>query len=179
MQHTEKRISLVITLATVAALSAIVFALTRPRNDTKSWKTHAEGILAVPIPCCTEASLWESLDSVRDDGQRPRPANATESARWLNEWPYRSHDDSDAPAESPGIAIRNSEVRCFGTPTGPEVPRAGDDAYTLEAIRLRYECMFIKWRVWNADTPKDRLDERHTVWAEHDGFFRGRIDYWR
>ena len=179
MQLTEKRRILVIVLAVVAGLCTIGLALTSPEDDTESWKTHAEGILAVPTPCCTEASLWESLDAVRDDEQRPRPANAEEAARWLNQWPYRSRDDANSPTESPGIGVRNREVRCFGPPTGPEVPLTGDDAYTLEAIRSRHECMFIKWQVWNADTPKDRFNERHTVQVDPDGFFHGRVDYWQ
>ena len=90
MQHTHSRKVVVIALALIGALSAIGFALTRGSDGARSWKTHADGILAVATPCCSGASLWESLDTERDDGNRPRPANAEEAARWLNEWPHRS-----------------------------------------------------------------------------------------
>jgi hypothetical protein len=36
-----------------------------------------------------------------------------------------------------------------------------------------------KWKVWSAETADERPNERHTVWADEDGFFHGRVDYWQ
>jgi hypothetical protein len=182
MQRADKRILLALALLVAGLHFAVGFALTRPTSE--SWKIHAEGLLAIPTPCCSEASLWESLDEVSEDGQRPRPATAVEAARWLNDWPYGDHDEAAFSEGEPlEASVKNMEVRCVGTPTGPEiVPRTGSDAYTLESIRLRRECVFTKWRVWSQETTAttaERLHERHTVWAGEDGFFRGRVDYWR
>ena len=53
---------LLITIAVGGALFAVGFALSRRADKADSWTTKVEGFLAVPTPCCTEASLWDSLD---------------------------------------------------------------------------------------------------------------------
>ena len=180
MQSADKRMILVVALVVAGALLAIGFFLALPGESTTSWKTELEGLLAVPSPCCTEATLWASIDEVSEDGQRPKPATAEEAARWLNTWPYQPRGEgADGAAQAPGIGIKNSEVRCTGTPTGPDIVPGRNDVYTLEAVRLRRECVFTKWRVWDADAPEDQLNERHTIWGGQDGFFYGRVDYWR
>lgn len=177
-QNTRRMIIAVTLVVMVgAAVAAFVW---RGSTRGERWRAEFEGLLAVPSPCCTEATLWDSIDQVTNDGQRPKPATAAEAALWLNTWPYRERGEEANPDEPPlAIGIRNSEVRCVGTPTGPDVPRTGDDAYTLEAVRMRRECVFTKWRVWAPETAEWRRNERHTVWAEEDGLFRGRVDYWR
>lgn len=180
MESADKRMVLVVALVVAGALLAIGFFLARPRESKESWTTEFEGLLAVPSPCCTEATLWESIDAISEDGQRPKPATAEDAARWLNTWPYQPRgDDAGGTTEAPGVGIKNSEVRCVGTPTGPDIVPGRNDAYTLEAVRLRRECVFTKWRVWDIDAPEDQLNERHTIWGGEDGFFYGRVDYWR
>jgi hypothetical protein len=180
MQRTNRRRVLTIALVAWALLVVALFAFSRRADTTKSWKPAVEGFLAVAKPCCTKASLWDALDTVTADGQRGLPASAAEAAQWLNEWPYRSRDEQDTPFEEQfSVAAQSSEVRCVGAPTGPEVPRQGDDEETLKAIRYRRECTYAKWKVWTAETAKEQLNERHTVWADEDGFFHGRVDYWK
>ena len=180
MQRTDKRKLLAIIVVVSGLLFAVGFALSRRADKKESWKPAAEGFVAVATPCCTEASLWDALDAVTPDGQRGRPASAAEAAQWLNDWPYRGPDEHGTPDEKPlRVAVQNSEVRCFGTPTGPEVPREGDDEETLKAIHYRRECRYIKWKVWSGETAEEHLNERHTVWVDEDGFYHGRVDYWR
>jgi len=180
VQRTNKRVVLAITFIVGALLLTAGLVLSK-RADAPSWKPAAEGFLAVPTPCCTEASLWDSLDEVSADGQRPLPASAEEAAQWLNEWPYRARDEDDTQRDRalPAIAAQSSEVRCTGAPSGPKVPQKGDDEQTLDAIRDRRECTYAKWKVWAAETAGDQLNERHTVWVDEGGFFHGRVDYWR
>lgn len=163
-------------LALVAV--AVVWALNRgPSAET--WQPEAEGFLAVATPCCEEASLWRDLDSETDDGQRARPATAADAAAWLNTWPYRDRGEEDTQADAPlQVAVRSNEVRCVGPPSGAEVPRDGDDVATVEALRDRTECSYARWQVWADETAAERPNERHTVWADEDGAFHGRVDYW-
>ena len=178
--HKKRMTAVALTIAVAGAAAAVLFSMYGGGATKERWRTEVEGLLAVPSPCCTDATLWDSLDEVSEDGQRPRPASAAEAALWINTWPYRERGEAGNPDEPPlAVGIKNSEIRCTGAPTGPEVPRTGDDAYTLEAVRLRRECVFTKWRVWAPETAEWRMNERHTVWAEDDGFFRGRVDYWR
>jgi hypothetical protein len=181
MQRTELRVILAVTIAIGAILFAVSLALTGPADEAESWKPAAEGFLAVATPCCTEASLWNALDTVNADGQRPRAATVAEAAQWLNEWPYRSRDEEGTSAkEELGTAMQGSQVRCVGAPTGPELaPRDGDDEWTLKAVRYRRECSYVKWKVWSGDTAQEHLHERHAVWFDEDGFYHGRVDYWR
>lgn len=184
MQRTNTRLVLAVTLLVAALVFAAAFFLSSRRDDAeKSWTPAAEGFLAVPRPCCTEASLWDSLDDVTDDGQRPRPASADEAARWLDEWPYRARDDRDdegaASEKTLSVGARSSEVRCVGPPRKPDIPRRGYDAETLETLRFRPECSYAKWKVWSGETAEERLNERHTIWADELGYFHGRVDYWR
>lgn len=103
-----------------------------------------------------------------------------EAADWLNEWPYRRRDEHAIPEqEQPRTPARNSEVRCVGEPSGPEIRSDGDDEETLRGIHFRRECTFVKWKVWAEASPGKRPNERHTVWVDEDGFFHGRVDYWR
>jgi hypothetical protein len=180
MHLADKRMTVGVVLVVASALIAVALFLTRAPSGEESWKPHAEGLLAVPTPCCTEATLWDSLDQVSDDEQRPRPATAEEAARWLNTWPYRARGEGAEPSEPPlGVGVKNQEVRCIGQPSGPDIVPGRNDEYTLEAVRLRRECVFTKWRVWDDETVERRPNERHTIWAGDDGFFRARVDYWR
>ena len=180
MQRIDRRKLFAIVVIGWALLVAVGFALSRGPDEEESWKPAAEGFLAVPTPCCTKASLWDALDAVTPDEQRARPASAAEASQWLNDWPYRDRDeDGIADEELLRVHIQNSEVRCSGAPTGPDVPREGDDEETLEAIRYRPECRVIKWKVWSGETAEEHLNERHTVWVDEDGFFHARVDYWR
>jgi len=181
MKTTNKRIA--VALALVAAILILIAGIRMSKHAEKeppSWSAAGEGFLAIATPCCSSASLWDSLDEVTHDGQRARAATVVEAVRWLNTWPYRSRDDRDLPVE-PGLvpAAQSSEVRCKGAPTGGEVPQRGDDEETLEAVRERRECAYVKWRAWTAESPAKRLNERHTVWADENGFLHGRVDYWR
>ena len=178
MKRWNSRALVVATFVAIGAAVGTGFAL-GGNGNAPTWTTHAEGLLAVPSPCCTDATIWRSLDEISDDGQRPRPASAAEAAAWIDRWPHAPRGElaheHGAPLE---VRIKNSEVRCTGTPSGPEIFDTGNDVHTLEAVRLRNECVFTKWRVWSEATAETRLHERHTVWAGDDGFFRGRVDYW-
>jgi hypothetical protein len=180
MQLTKRRMAWAITIVVVALLLAVGFALSRPADTAESWKPAPEGFLAVATPCCTEASLWDELDSVTADGQRARPASAAEAAQWLNDWPYRSRGEHHTVDEEQlRWAAQSSEVRCVGAPSGPEFRPEGDDEETLNAVHFRRECSYARWRIWAAGTPENQPNERHTVWADEDGLFRGRVDYWK
>jgi hypothetical protein len=180
MQQTNRGLVWATTIVVGALVLAVGFFLFGRTEDAKSWDAAVEGFLAVATPCCTEASLWNSLDEVTADRQRARPASTAEAARWLNDWPYKGRNQEDASDERGlDLAAQSSEVRCVGAPTGPEVPREGDDEQTLKALRHRRECTYAKWKVWTAETADEHLGERHTVWVDEDGFFRGRVDYWR
>jgi len=182
MKAAHKR-SLAVLVAVAAIIGGVVFAvggaLSNRGDKAESWTQSIEGFLAVATPCCSRASLWDALDAVTHDDQRARPASAAEAAQWLNEWPYRSREEHDsADEEELSVAAQSSEVRCIGAPTGAEVPQDGDDEKTLEALRHRRECTYGKWKAWSAETAKKRPNERHTVWADDDGLFHGRVDYW-
>ena len=180
MKRKNRRILVASIVAVAGLLSAMVFVFTSPADEAESWKPAAEGFLAVATPCCTEASLWENLDTVTADEQRARPATAAEAAEWLDEWPYRRRDQSEAPdAAQLEVGAQSKEVRCVGEPSGPELRPDGDDEETLRGVRFRRECQFVKWKAWAGDTAKKRPNERHTVWVDEDGFFHGRVDYWR
>lgn len=177
---TNKRVIFATVVAVGVVLLAVGFALSKRVDEPPSWKSAFEGFLGVATPCCTEATLWPTLDTVTDDGQRARPASAAEAAQWLNRWPYRARDADDEPEQvALSVAAQSSEVRCVGAATGPEVPRNGDDEETLEAIRRRPECTYAKWKVWNAHVAEEHPNERHTVWLDQEGFFHGRVDYWK
>lgn len=166
----------------VAVLLGVGWWLSSPLREpaAPSWKAEAEGFLAVPTPCCMDAALWSTLDTMTADGQRPRPATAAEAARWLSTWPWRSREDSD-PSNGAElfVAARSREVRCIGAPSGPEVPQEGNDEETLMALHGRRECTYAKWQVWTGRTAQKRPNERHTVWVDEEGLFHGRVDYWR
>ena len=183
MQQTNQRIVWAIAISAVTlVLAFFYFGLqTNERVETtQSWKPAIEGFLAVATPCCYKASLWDDLDTATTDGQRARSATAAEAAEWLNEWPYRNPDESDTPdPEQLQIAARNSEVRCLGKPSGPELRPDGDDEETLKGVQFRRECKFVKWKAWAGETAEQRPNERHTVWVDEDGFFHGRVDYWK
>ena len=181
MKTANKRIVMVLAIIGGGALIlAVAIALTKPDERAEAWNAEAEGFLAVATPCCTRASLWEALDTITPDDQRARPASAAEAAQWLNDWPYRSREDFDSPDQARlHVAAQNSEVRCTGPPTGGEIPQRGQDEETLDAIGQRRECVYAKWKVWSAETADERPNERHSVWADEDGFFHGRVDYWQ
>jgi hypothetical protein len=173
---------MLVALAVVAGTLILVggLALILRGEKAESWKAVAEGFLAVATPCCTEASLWDALDITTPDGQRARPASASEAARWLNQWPYRNEREDDRSEEAQlSVSLQNSEVRCVGPATGGKIPQRGRDEETLETIRHRRECVYAKWKVWSGETAEERENERHTVWADEDGAFHGRVDYWR
>lgn len=171
---------LLIAIAVGAALFAIGFAWTRHADKPESWKPTVEGFLGVATPCCTEASLWDELDTVTDDGQRARPASAAEAADWLNTWPNRGYDEQSTADEVQLQPVsQSSEVRCAGEPSGPEIRPDVDDEETLKGIQVRRECTFVKWKAWAGETAEKRPNERHTVWVDDGGLFHGRVDYWR
>jgi len=173
---------MIAALAVIALAVIVTVGITSIRRDDRpeSWHPEVEGFLAVATPCCTRASLWEALDTITPDGQRARPASAAEAAQWLNEWPYRSRKDPGSSDDAQlGVALQSSEVRCTGAPAGAEIPRRDGDEETLEAIRHRRECVYAKWKVWSEETASERPNERHIVWADDDGFFHGRVDYWQ
>ncbi len=180
MQRTNRGLLWAVTIVVGALVLAVGLFLFWRTDEVKSWKTAVEGFVAVATPCCTEASLWDSLDELSADGQRARPASTPEAARWLDDWPYKSRNQDDLSDEQGlDLAAQSSEVRCVGAATGPEVPRAGDDEETLEALRHRRECSYAKWRIWRSETADELRGERHTLWVDEDGFFRGRVDYWQ
>ena len=154
-----------------------------PQSDppAETWEAKTEGFLAVATPCCTRASLWEDLDATTPDGQKARPATAVEVIEWLNAWPYRTRQQLDESEETEvlTVAAQSTEVRCTGKPTGDKVPQRGNELETLDAIGKRRECTYAKWKVWSGETAARRPNERHTVWVDEAGFFRGRVDYWR
>lgn len=181
MNKTNKRLVVALAIVGGALVVALGIAMTRPeKKKAASWGEEAEGFLAVATPCCSSASLWDSLGEVTSDGQRARPASTSDAARWLDDWPYRSREDRDS-SEVPQlkVAAQSSEVRCIGRSTGGEVPQSGDDEETLEALRQRRECKYTKWKAWSGETAAERMNERHTVWVGENGFFHGRVDYWR
>jgi len=179
METGNKR--MIIALATVGAALVLAFFLSsaEPKKKVASWKTETEGYLAVATPCCTEASLWDSLDTLTTDGQRARPATVAEAARWLNHWPYQSREDRDEPGEAPLPAgAQSNEIRCTGQPTGDPISQYSPDEEILESIRQRNECTYARWKIWSEGTAEGIPNERHTIWVDDEGFFHGRVDYW-
>ena len=175
----RKLVAAIGALAVIVGLGWGLFVASR-EPEPPSWRQEAEGFLAVATPCCSDASLWSTLDAVNADGQRARPATAAETAGWINEWPYRNRqEDDDSDEVLLRVAAQSREVRCTGAPTGPDVRQEGDDKETLEAIRGRLECTYAKWKVWTGETAKERPNERHTVWVDEYGLFHGRVDFWR
>lgn len=177
-----KPVAIVLSVVGAALLVALATVLVQRASREEAWSTEVEGFLAVPTPCCSEATIWKDLDRISEDGQQARPATPAEAARWLNTWPYREREavDEDGEPEQPLlIAVQNTEVRCVGKPTGAEVPQHGDDAETVRALRRRQECVFTKWKIWSEENTEPPSDERHTVWADEEGRFHGRVDYWR
>jgi hypothetical protein len=154
MARTHNRLLPATTIAVGCAVFVIGFVLSQRDNDAPSWKSVADGFLAVPTPCCTEADLWNELDTTREDGQRGRPASAEEAAEWLDAW----RDGAEGElTEELQVAAENQEVRCVGKP----------------------ECSYAKWRIWSSETAERRHHERRTVWVDEAGFFHGRIDHWK
>ncbi|MGB5694828.1 MAG: hypothetical protein WBM46_04175 [Polyangiales bacterium] len=179
MKTPSKRIVVALVAIGAAVIAAVVLIPRKGGDDAASWKASVEGYLAIATPCCTQASLWDSLDEVTD-GQRARPVSIAEAARWLNAWPYRDRKRQDGPDDAPpAVALQSSEVRCTGPATGGEISRYGTDEDTLGAIRKRRECVYAKWKVWSEEAVGEIPNERHTVWVDEDGFFHGRVDYWK
>ena len=167
-------------MISIVAGVLLVVSLAWPGRDDgtmMSWESVAEGYVVVPTPCCTEAALSNEVNSITDEGQRMRPASAVEAAAWLNAWPYG--DLATEVTKELQVAAKNREVRCVGEPTGPEIIAKGNDVETLGALQWRQECTYAKWRVWSPETAEERPNERHKVWADEDGFFHGRVDYWK
>jgi hypothetical protein len=176
MARTHNRLLPATTIAVGCAVFVIGFVLSQRDNDAPSWKSVADGFLAVPTPCCTEADLWNELDTTREDGQRGRPASAEEAAEWLDAW----RDGAEGElTEELQVAAENQEVRCVGKPTGPAIFPSAEDTETLETIQRKPECSYAKWRIWSSETAERRHHERRTVWVDEAGFFHGRIDHWK
>ncbi|MGB5813148.1 MAG: hypothetical protein WBG86_21620 [Polyangiales bacterium] len=177
MRASIKKSGLALGLAgiAIAAIAAIVWANRAP--DEETWQPATEGFLAVATPCCTEASLWDSLSTESPDHQRPRAATPAEAAAWLNTWPYRERG-ANSDMEEPAVSMRSSEVRCVGPPSGPPVPRNDDDEETIAALSKSPACVYARWKVWKNGARGGRPNERHTVWADESGLLHGRVDYW-
>ena len=176
MEPTHKRILTITTITAGCAVIVVGFGLSRQPDDAETWEPVAEGFLAVATPCCSDADLWDELDSTNEDGQRARPASATEAAKWLNTW---NHASDTTTARELDVAAQNTEVRCIGKPTGEPIVPNGNDIETINAIRRRPECMYSKWKVWTSETAERRPNERRVVSVDDEGFFHGRIDHWR
>jgi hypothetical protein len=141
-----------------------------------SWSTGDEGFLAVATPCCSRASLWDSLDTVSPDGQRARPAVPAEAAGWLNEWPYHSRGDRDGSGVAElRVALRGRTVKCQGAQRFGTIPKQDEDV--LRTLRGRRECEYTKWQAWTGGTSIGQPRERHVVWVDEDGRFQGRVEY--
>jgi hypothetical protein len=141
-----------------------------------SWSTGDEGFLAVATPCCSRASLWDSLDTVSPDGQRARPAVPAEAAGWLNEWPYHSRGDRDGSGVAElRVALRGRTVKCQGAQGFGTIPKQDEDV--LRTLRGRRECEYTKWQAWTGGTSIGQPPERHVAWVDEDGRFQGRVEY--
>jgi hypothetical protein len=148
----------------------------KPSDAAGSWSTEDEGFLAVATPCCSRASLWDSLDAVSPDGQRARPVLPDEVVGWLNAWPYRSREDRDGSGDTElRVAARGRLVKCRSRQAFGKVPN--DDEDVLRRLRDRRECEYSTWKAWTEETSAGHLAERHTVWVDEDGNFRGRVEY--
>ncbi|MEM9729416.1 MAG: hypothetical protein AAF997_12575 [Myxococcota bacterium] len=166
-------------------IGTLVFALGvgagvwyRSQGETAGWHPSAEGFLAVATPCCEAASLWDDLRTETHDGQRGRAVTVSEAAAWLDTWPYREREDeTTVGAQGVAVALRSEEVRCVGAARADDVP-LGDDTTTLESLRGRQGCSFARWQVWAEPTAAELPHERHTIWADEDGLFHGRVDHW-
>lgn len=179
---TTSRKRIVGGIATIGGAIILVLgiALAMRGEKAESWTAHAEGFLAVATPCCYRASLWDSLGDTTPDDQRARPASAAEAVRWLDDWPYRDREAQESADEAQLThSMQSREVRCVGPRSGDDIPQRGDDEETASALRNRLECSYAKWRVWSEETANGRPNERHTIWADEDGFFHGRVDHWK
>ena len=184
MTNRPKRTAAAVTiLGVLIAGTAIALFLrgradeaTAPDASASPWSVVDEGFLAVATPCCADASLWDALDTTTPDDQRARPASAAEVADWLNRWPYRSRDEADgSPEEQLRVAARGSDVRCFDGKGFGDRPAL--EADLVRALQQRSECEYSRWQAWTPATANGRLPERHTVWADADGHFHGRVKY--
>ena len=180
MRQSSRRVvrTIAIVLACLVPVSAVAFFWFA--GEEESWTSDAEGFLAVPTPCCSEALLWDTLDEVTEDGQRPRPANAAEAAVWQDTWPYRGRDEQGRGSENTlHVAVQSSELRCVGIndASQPPPPSSGEDALSL--VRTRPGCEYVKWKIWSGGTAERRPNERHAIWADSEGNFHGRVDFWR
>jgi hypothetical protein len=156
--------------------AAAANAADTPEGNQSPWTAEHEGFLAVATPCCSEASLWDSLDEKSSDGQRARPASAAEAADWLNSWPYLTREEREgSPERDLRVAMQGNEVRCYGGERfGSKPPRDED---VLNSLQDRTNCEYSKWKAWSPDTGQGRLPERHTVRADEDGHFHGQVKY--
>lgn len=171
-----------IAIGIVGAISIGIWGVqsTRHKEEPATWRGEQEGFLAVAAADGARVGLWSDLGTTKANGQGARPATAAEAVTWIDTWPYQSpKDDESADERELHVAARSREVRCTGAPTGESVPQRGDEEETLEALRGRLECTYAKWMIWSGETAKERLNERHTVWADELGRFHGRVDYWR
>lgn len=172
--------SVLIGIVIVGAISVAVWAFrsANREQEAETWRAEHEGYLAVEAPGGVE--LRRDLNGTRPSGPGVRPATAAEALTWIDAWPYRVPGNAESPDQGElRVAAKSREVRCTGTPTGESVPQRGDEVETIEALRTRLECTYAKWMVWSGETATERPNERHTVWADEDGRFRGRVDYWR
>ena len=172
------KVGIAATLVVVSAVAAIALGVAlRRQKQPPSWRPEAEGLLAI---VSTDPALWDRIGVVPEDARQVQPATATEAAEWLNSWPYRAQGEHPARNEDPLlVSAQNAEIRCSGPPEEPSIVPEGDDRGTLTAIQQRRACKYVKWKVWAGETAKLRQNERHTVWVDEAGRFRGRVDYWR
>lgn len=172
--------SVLIAIGIVGAASLGAWALKSGSDDqaAETWRMAHEGFLTFSAPNGVE--LRGDLAAGGADGHSVRPATAAETLTWMDAWPYRAPGAWESPdAGGLHLAAKSREVRCTGAPTGEPVPQRGDEEETLEALRTRLECTYAKWMVWSGETATAHPNERHTVWADEDGRFHGRVDYWR
>ena len=162
--------------ATGAALAvAAVITLVNRDSDGESWQSDSEGFVAIASGGSAEIGLWKTLNTETPDGKPLRPASVDEVAQWLDAWPYHARD-GDEPLS---VALQSSEVRCSGAASGEGLRPGSDDRETLVALRDYPGCTYARWRVWSGETADRYLNERHTVWTDAEGFFHGRVDYWK
>lgn len=166
------------TTVVVAALVGVgVIVIQKRQQQPPSWQPGAEGLLAVAD---VDTARSNRIRVVPEDESQVQPATAAEAAEWLNSWPYHAQGERLAEDEAPlRVGAQSAEVRCSGPPKEPAIVPDGDDVGTITAIQRRRDCEYVKWKAWTGETANVRDNERHTVWVDDAGRFRGRVDYWR